>query len=140
MPHARKSIRDAVASLLIAGSTSAGSNVFTNRPNRAWQSELPAIFIQSGSESANPRALNVTNYRRTLDLKIELKIEENDTTDDDLDALALQVETIMNANQLLGLSGTVTSVVYQGSDPTITSEGEQTIGVLVMNYQVQYIQ
>ncbi len=138
--HARKLIREAVASLL-TDETTAEENVYTNRSTRFWQSELPSILIQSGPEAANPRG-NSLQYVRDFELQIEIRVEANSSVDDELDAIALEIEAILGTkeNKELGIPGTVSSVTYTGFELRTQPDGENEIGVGTLNYQVKYIQ
>lgn len=138
MPHARKSIRDAASSLLISGATTAGTNVYVNRSTKFWQSELPAILISNGVETAEPRGMGTRESYRTFNLQIEVRVEVNDTVDDDTDAICLQVENIIKANP--NLSNTCTSLIYRGTEPIYDANGEKEIGKAIMNYEIKYSQ
>lgn len=136
MANNRKTIRAAVKALLL-NNTSAGANVFMNRASEFNKNELPAINISSGDESATQRDQTGRQYIRTFPLNIELKIEHNDTVDDELDDLASEVETLLASNS--PLSAMVLKCVYQSSSLSINSDSEKDVGTLTLSYELQYI-
>lgn len=136
MPQTRKSIRDAVVALL-DGNTSAGNNVYANRETTLWESELPAILVYTADESAEPRDASGRTYIRTLDLNIQIKAEANDTVDDDLDALATEVEDIISNDR--SLSGTAISSVYKSTEISLDAESETEKGVATLSYEIKYV-
>lgn len=136
MPQSRKLIRDKVRELLL-GNTTAGTNVYVNRETSLWTSELPAILISNGEETAVPRDLRATQHRRTLNLVIEVKVEANDTVDDDLDTIAGEIETILLANPTL--DATCISQTYKSATLELDSDSEIEKGVLTLTFEVQYL-
>ena len=137
MPHGRKNIRDATKTLLL-NNTVAGSHVYTNRSEAYWESELPAVCIMNGPETAEPRGMKTRESYRTFNLQIEVRVQENDTVDDAVDALCLQIEDIIKASP--NLTNTAVSVIYRGTEPRYNAEGQREIGFAVLNYEVKYNQ
>lgn len=138
MAHKRKTIRDAAVALLVAANTNVGSRVYANRVTSTWESELPAILVYTTDETATQRDMSSRTSLRTLQLKIQIRVSANDTVDDDLDAIAEQVETAIRAN--VSISGTAQSTIYQSTEITLDSEGKTESGVAELNYEVKYTQ
>ena len=136
MGNNRTAIRAALKTML-SGHTSAGTNVYTNRETSLWQSEVPAILIYSEEEPATREGLQSKRYIRTLHLTIKAKVEGSASVDDDLDALLLEIETLISADESLG--GTVYSAVQTTTKITINSDGEQDVGVGEISLECQYI-
>jgi len=67
----RKKIRDNVKSLLVAGATGAGTNVFVSRINKSFLEELPGIFIYI----TNDNPLNTRHFENTFDRTVTLVTE-----------------------------------------------------------------
>jgi hypothetical protein len=134
MSHTRQDIRDAVVTLL-SGATSAGTNVYANRETRAWESELPALFIYTKEETADPRDLSGRQSIRTLQLVVECKVVATENVDDDLDTLIDEVEDLLNTANIVN----VLSVLYKNTEITLDSESETEKGVGIINYELKYI-
>jgi hypothetical protein len=137
MSHNRQIIRDAIVALL-TNATDCGGNVFANREQALWASEVPALLVTSQKESAQPRDISGQTYIRDLTIEIHIKVSVNDTSDDALDAIALQVEQILGSDK--SLSGTALSSTYLTTDLTFDVSGQTDKGVAVLTYQIQYIQ
>jgi len=132
----RTEIRDAVKELL-DGETEAGSNVYVNRETSLWQSELPAILIYTNQESSVPNSINLKRYIRTLELKIEVKVEESEAVDEEIDALLAEIEEIVSEN--ISLSGTVLSTKQISTEIEFDTSGEKPLGVGTLTFECQYI-
>jgi hypothetical protein len=136
MANNRIAIRAAVSTLL-TGATSAGTNVFTDRKSKLWESELPAILIYTFVEATTPESINLRRYIRDLELKIDVKVEATTSVDDILDALIAEIETIIIANP--GLSGTVLSTIHTHTEIVVDSGAETDIARATLTYQCKYI-
>lgn len=136
MSNNRKAIRAAVKTMLL-NNTSAGENVYTNRETTTWESELPAILIYSDDENATNRDITGRQKIRTYNVRIEIKAEAEASVDDDLDDLAQEIETILNADR--SLSGTAMDSNYTSTSISISSEGDKEIGTVLLNYEIKYI-
>lgn len=132
----RAAIRAAVKALL-SGQTDAGTNVYTNRETKLWQSELPAILIYTPTEPIVPEALQGTRYYRTLELQVKIKLEATSSIDDDLDDLAADVEDLMSADRSFG--GTVISSIQTNTEISIDSAGENDVGMATLTFECKYI-
>ena len=137
MSHIRTTLRAALVQLLKDADTDAGDNVYPNRQTATWTSELPAIFVFTKDEQANQRALNSSQSIRALQLIFELRVFANDTTDDDLDTLAKQVEDVI---AVADISGTLGRPIYKTTTVELDSNGETQSGVLQLTFEIQYIQ
>lgn len=74
---------------------------------------------------------------RELDLVIEVVAQVNVTLDDDLDTIAVEIETALGANPALGFSGPVDSWL-KSTQVALRKDGEKETGGLVMTYGVMY--
>jgi hypothetical protein len=137
MSHNRQVIRDAIVALL-TNNTTCGANVYANREQALWATEVPAILVTSQKETAIPRDISGQTYIRDLTVEIHIKVSVNETSDDALDAIALEVEQIMGDDK--SLSGTALGSTYLTTDLTFDASGQTDKGVAVMTYQIQYIQ
>jgi minor tail protein U len=137
MSNRRKEIRDALVDTLIDADTAAGENVYPNRETPLWDSELPAILVYTIDESAEPRDANGRQYRRTLKITVEAKCEATTSVDDELDALAVEIEAAINANTSLG--GLVYDLTYLNTDLSLTSDTDILRGTATITYEAKYI-
>lgn len=136
MANNRVAIRAAIQTLLL-NATDAEDNVYTNRKNKLWESELPAILISTVQEPALPESLSGRRYIRNLEVKLIIKIASTEASDDDLDVLVGQVETLVNANQFL--SGTVLSTIQTNTELIFDAEGETDVAVATLTFECKYI-
>ncbi len=136
MANNRPAIRSALKAML-SGNTGAGTNVYSHRQTRLWESELPAILIYSNQEPAQPESLRSTRSIRNLELTIEVRLEASANVDDEVDVLLGEIEVLIVANQ--SLSGTVLSTTLSNTEIRIDSEGQNDIGVGVLTYECKYV-
>lgn len=137
MAHKRQLIRDALKAMILSN-TDAGTNVYSNRVTKAWQTELPMIKILYGSETALPRAVNSRQSIRNLSLIVEVIAEANENLDDTLDTLSQQVEQIIAADY--SISGNALSSILTSTEPSFDGEGESVVGKLTLNFETKYIE
>lgn len=136
MANNRQAIRTAVMTLLM-GNTSADQNVYANRETKLWTSELPAVLIHTSHEPVVPEGMSGRRYARTLQLVIKIRVQATQTVDDDLDSLAGEVETIIDANP--GLGGTVQATIQTGTEIIVDSGGEEDIATATLTFECKYI-
>lgn len=135
--HQRQIIREKIRELLLQ-KTWAEKRVFSNRSASLFESELPAILLYTRDESARQFTEAPRQLRRQLNLSIQAICRLQDQVDDYLDQLALQIESVFNANPFL--DGTVADTLLTATEVEISSEGNMPIGSITLNYQVEYYQ
>ena len=135
MSHPRKAIRDFVATLL-TDATPAGARVYPSRALDLEQLKEPAIAVFDDSESVeDPEA----DYpRRELTLLVEIHTNQSDprALDNAMDALALAVEIALDSNPRM--DNRVISTLYQGMKKDRDAKGNTVVGVMVMEFAVEY--
>lgn len=137
MPHQRTLIRQAAKAALL-GNTSAGPRVHTSRIV-AWRpKDLPAIAIYTLEEPVDPDSASSAprELRRSLTLAIEVAAVQQESIDDELDALALQIERAIHADWTLG--DTAADTILANTNVEIMAEGEKIIGVMRIEFTVTY--
>lgn len=97
MAHQRKLLRHTVAKIL-KGKTTAGDNVFANRPTPLFNSELPAIHVYVKSETPEQITCAPKILSRAVRLVTEIVAEASEQCDDILDDISEEIETIMFEN------------------------------------------
>jgi hypothetical protein len=137
MAHGRKEIRDAVAQLLTDADTAAEERVFKSRSVPLGRLQLPALTVYTLEETVDPESAQTAprDLRRNLALVIEGAVE-GATADDDMDALALEVETALHADPTFG--GLATDSLLESTTLDVKPEGEKLVGILSMVYAVVY--
>jgi len=137
MAHVRQQIRDAVATTLTSAVTLVSSRVYTTRVHPLNEANLPAISVYTGSESSERYNVGVTDINRNLSLEIDIYVRETGSFDDDVDAIAVQVEEAMAGDFTIG--GLVKSSVLISTAIQFDGEADQILGVAKLTYQVRYV-
>lgn len=136
--HQRKIIRDAVAAALVAGSTAAGSRVFKTRVDPFRSVELPALAVyatteqvDSASKETAPRILD-----RSVNVEIVAAVEPGDSVDDAVDAIAKDIERVMDADPTFG--NVCRDSLLSSTEIDVMAKGDRNIGMLGLTYSVRY--
>jgi hypothetical protein len=139
MTHQRKTIRDAIVSMLDDGSIVASGKVFSNRSLKVWKQELPVLNVFTSSETAEPYELCNGQLDRTLIVVIEATASDVDdeSIDDVLDALAEEIENKLDADPTL--SGSVVDSILTQTEISSSSEGDRPTGSITLTYNARYI-
>lgn len=152
MAHARKLIRDKVVELLSTATgspaaypTDAEDRVYPSRVRAVWNEELPCILLYTRSENVEVYNQSPIEYRREVELQIEVCARADDQLDDTLDSIAAQVERVLILNETLKPDGWTfdewpeirladTSVTLKGDN------GEMLYGAAIISFVVKYYQ
>lgn len=137
MAHQRQVIREKVAALL-SGATGAGARVFQSRVVPYRRLELPAIAVYARSEQVDPesRLTAPRELTRSLQLAVEIAERLSEDVDDALDALALQVEKVFDADPTLG--GEAGDSLLGSTQIDLVEDGDKPIGVAILTYEITY--
>jgi hypothetical protein len=133
--HQRQRIREAVAARLVC-KTSAGDRVFETRVVPFRRLELPAIAVYALSESSEDQQSAPRELKRTLSLTIDAAVKSGDNVDDAMDAIALEVERAMHADETFG--GLASDSVLASTDIEVFEEADQFVGLVKLQYEVTY--
>ena len=145
--HPRAAIRHAVVAVLQAHTGIAAALGPRIHPNRAahWaEAELPAAGVYTLSEEPVESDLSPAPDERKMALVVEILVRDNVNLDDTLDALsalfedALYLPAIGKAVQALGAADTLLVLRYTGTDIGFAAEGGRDMGVMVLNYEIEY--
>ena len=136
--HQRKNIRDAVVAALapVTANITVGI-VYPEQPDN-----LPSVNVLTGDETvveeedvmASMGAITVI-ATRTLEMQMEVRALA-DPLDDALDAIALEVEQALGADETLG--GQAKRIRYTGCTTDRAGDLEQPSGLMTMAYEVFY--
>ncbi len=146
MAHERKDIRTAIVARLIAADV-AGPRVSTSRERPVRKGGLPAVLVFSdsekvieGSEQTAPREL-----KRVAVFAIEAWVTAEATElEDAMDAIALEVEAVMDADLNLSHPDDVTNVPTAfdsgliGTEFGVDPNGETPMGCVRLEYAITY--
>lgn len=135
--HQRQLIREAAKAALL-GKTAAGDRVYETRLIPYRRLELPALAVYALEEEVDSESARTAprELARDLDLAIEGVVLPGENVDDALDALALQVETAIHADETLG--GTASDAILTGTEIDILIDGEEEMGVVRLIYRTRY--
>lgn len=120
MANRRKLIRKRVREVLL-NQTDAGSKVYSNLSSPHWGENTPEIAIFTRSETIEDLGTAPKEYKRTLELAIEIVAEGTETpnendgklVEDIVDDIAEQVEAALEKDETLGeIPGSDPACVY----------------------------
>jgi len=137
MAHVRKQIRDRVASTLKTNVGLVQRRVYTTRVHPLNDTNLPAISVYTGSEASDRMNAGETDMIRELSLDVDIYVRETSKFDDDVDAIAVQVEeALANDFTINGLAkfSTLTSTEIQ-----FDGDADQILGIAKLTYSVRYV-
>ena len=137
MAHVRKLIRDRMATVLSAGVGLVNGRVFTSRLYPLTAAKLPAITVHSGAEASGLMAMGNVTLMRTLQVSVDVYVRANETFDDDVDAICVQVEAAIGGD--FRLDGLAKDVVLTGTDIDFSGEGEVPVGIARLTFDVRYV-
>lgn len=135
MAHKRQSIRDALVTILSDGMP--GVNVYANRQTSLWKAELPAVLVYTLDEAAEPRDVRSTQFIRSLQVIVEIKVAANANSDTVMDNYAEQVETLIRADQ--SISGNALAAIYKSTETRLDSESQDDIATGTLTFECKYI-
>lgn len=134
--HVRQQIRDRIVTN-VTGLTTTGTRVFKSRVYPLNADTMPALLVYSTSEDSeidvmgSPGVLN-----RILSIAIEGYVRNITVYDNLIDDICQEVEIAMAGDQTI--NGLAKNSFLANTEITYNSEGDQAIGVVTMNYVVQY--
>lgn len=137
MAHVRKQIRDRVESILSTGATLVGGRVYPSRVYALSEAKLPAITIYANSEASGLQTMGSKTLTRDLSLSVDAYVRVTDTFDDDVDAIAVQIEEVIAADYTL--NGLAKNTVLSSSEIEFDGEGERPVGVARLTYTIRYV-
>ena len=137
MAHVRKQIRDRIASTLTSSVSLVSSRVFASRVYPLTQAKLPAITVYTGSEVSNRLNMGVSDLNRSLSVEVDIYVRATNTFDDDVDAIAVQVEEAIAAD--FTVNSLAKEAVLSGTDIQFSGDAEQPIGVAKLTFTVRYV-
>jgi hypothetical protein len=137
MAHVRQQIRQRIGAVLSSGVTLVGGRVYRSRVYPLDASKLPAITVLTGSETSNLMVMGSKTLDRTVSIFVDCYVSVKDTFDDDVDAIAVQVEEAIAGD--FTVNGLAKTVILQSTEIDFSGEAETPIGVARLTYDVRYV-
>jgi hypothetical protein len=135
MPHVRKLIRDAAA-VALTGLATTGSRVFENRVHTLQEDQLPALRVYTNNGASRAQSVGMERVReRGEELMVECCAKAATGFDDQIDAMILEVEQALDANQ--GIGG-AKSVELRSIQIDMDDEADREIGIARLTFDVLY--
>lgn len=132
--HPRQEIREAVVARLL-DATRAQSRVYPTREVPWRRTELPAIAVYALSEGADSSRIP-GDYVRTVAVAILACVSVSDKVDDELDAIALEIETAIATDTTFG--GKAVDAYLTETVIEVTEEQGRPLGAVRLTYDVRY--
>lgn len=136
MTHQRTIIRNQVASTLTTAAIVGSGNVYKTRMLPFRTAELPALTVYTLDETSTVFDVSPRMYERKATLEVVAAIVATDAIDDDLDALALGIETALDAD--IFQNDTCSDSILTAMEVAIDEGGQKPIGMLRMTYEFTY--
>jgi hypothetical protein len=149
LTHPRTTIRNLFTAALATPNigqfpTSAGARVFPSRAAPMQEKDLPAIAVYARSETVNEGSQGADGFgpiSRTLTIVVEIYADENETVDDELDAICAEVEVALRNIESSG-NGVIESSRWRSTEIALgtwsSGSGARTFGVATLTYAVTY--
>lgn len=139
MSHNRNLIRNAVVARLVAQIPSLATKIFPNRIRPLFQSSLPCILVYTLKEPVEISIEAPREYKRSLQLVVEIAAKADASLDDTLDTLCASVETaIFEGDETFG--GLVWDTFLTDTEVSILADGEKLIGTARITLEMPYFQ
>lgn len=137
MAHVRAQIRDRIGSVLTGGVALVGGRVYKSRVYPLSVDNLPALTVLTGSESSALMVMGSKTLDRTVTIFVDCYVSVTDSFDDDVDALAVQVEEAIAGD--FDVNGLAKTAVLQSTEIDFSGESETPVGIARLTYDVRYV-
>lgn len=136
--HQRQAICEKVCELLKAADTAAGERVYPNRFLPLRVKDLPAILVYTLSERVDPDSISTAprELTRLLELAVDAIVAVTDDVDNDLSAIALEIETALHADPYF--DSTAGESILTDTDIGVEPDGDRFVGRVALTYEVTY--
>ena len=137
MAHVRQQIRDRIASILTTSVTLVSSRVYQSRVYPLTEAQLPAVTVYTGAETSGLQTIGTKTLMRTANIHIDVYAKATADLDDDLDAIAVQIEEAIAGD--FTVNGLAKDAVLISTDIDFSGETEQPVGMARLTFAVRYI-
>jgi len=136
MPHVRQLIRDDIITT-VTGLTTTGSRVYPSRVYPMDANKLPGLCVYSKDETSEPATMGFDRtMARTVSIIIESYVKALSGYDDNLDTIALEIETALYADRTRDGNAKDTRIMSFQAD--YSGSGEQPVATGIMTVEVLY--
>lgn len=136
MSHLRKVIRDQILALL-TGLATTGTNVYAARVYPIERSGLPGLAVRTGTETIKPLSLRAPRtFERYLRVEVGIVVRSTDNLDDAIDAIVLEVETVLAMPN--SITGIKTITLLGISEPQFVV-ADKPVAEAIMHFEVFYM-
>jgi len=101
------------------------------------EAKLPAITVYTGAEISNRLNMGLSDLNRSLSVEVDIYVRATGTFDDDVDAIAVQVEEAIAGD--FTVNSLAKEAVLTGTDIQFSGDAEQPIGVAKLTFTVRYV-
>ena len=137
MAHVRTQIRNRFGAVLTSGVSLVRKRVYKSRVYPLSTANLPAITVLTGSESSALMAMGAKTLDRVVTIFVDCYVSVTDSFDDDVDALAVQVESAIAAD--FTVDGLAKTAILRSTDIDFSGESETPVGIARLTYEVRYV-
>jgi hypothetical protein len=137
--HPRQQIREAVANRLKEVNTKAKNRVFTSRAKPIFDQDMPAIIIYTNEENIKQERWDTDGFgalTRELDIFIEAIDKGKEELDDNLDALALEIENALDGWEIPNRKSSILKFI--GTDMDMSIDGKSIYGAIRLSFSLSY--
>ena len=133
--HVRHQLRQSVALALKAAAIVASDSVMPHRRRPTTNTQLPALLVYTDDEASARETAEAD--RRIVDLVIRVRVKTvgDDVPQDELDAIALQVERTIFAAGTFG--GLVKDLQLARSESAASANSDRQLGDIDLVFQVE---
>lgn len=137
--HKRKLIREEIVNALKNGVSLVDStSIFESRMEPIFESEkIPAIAVYTREETADSFNDVEKIYHRKLSLAVEVLVRGNTGSDDAIDAICEEIETVLHSVQQ-ERSSNYQTIEYTGTEIAFIAEGRAPKAAARLTYTIDY--
>lgn len=134
--HVRQQIRDRIITN-VTGLTTTGDRVFRSRTYPLNADTMPALLVYTTNEDSDIDVMGIPGaLNRIVNVVIEGYVRNITVYDNMIDDICQEIEVVMANDPTI--NGLAKNSFLSGTEINYTGEGDQPIGVVAMNYVVQY--
>jgi len=137
MAHIRKQIRDRFVTVLKSNVGLVKRRVYPSRVYALTSPDLPAVTVYTGSEASDLMTMGARTLMRELSMEVDLYVRLNDTFDNKVDEIAVQIEEAIAAD--FTVNGLAKEAVLTSTEIDFSGDAEQPIGVAKLTFRVRYV-
>lgn len=134
MSHARTQIRKAVAAAL-ANAQSVPATVYASRVHKLEPADVPYALVYTTEEASDRYSMDADLWREVT-VRVVLVVRALDSFDDDADALAAAVESVLASDAVL--AALVKSLVLRSTEIEYAGSQDVPVGTLTLEFNAAY--